>query len=176
MFQGVPCLSLINCSIDYFNVFINKNFFTIRFLDTSRHSMEDVIRVIAITLETLLEDKENQIRYVVVLDFSSSFQGILFRGLSCIVDASNLSLAHMTFWNPIEVQNYKNWFNTIIAVKASDQPVREEHSHEAQGGQLHPPALLCQHHVQLCQGNPQQEDSEQVIFCCCPKYSRCLSR
>ena len=42
--------------------------------------------------------------------------------------------------------------------------MREEHSHEAQGRQLHPPALLCQHHVQLCQGNPQQEDSEQVIF------------
>ena len=53
---------------------------------------------------------------------------------------------------------------SLIAVEASDQPVREEHSHEAQGGQLHPPALLCQHHVQLCQGNPQQEDSEQVIF------------
>ena len=60
--------------------------------------------------------------------------------------------------------------NAIIAVKASDQPVREEHSHEAQGGQLHPPALLCQHHVQLCQGNPQQEDSEQVmIFLACLK-------
>jgi len=54
--------------------------------------MEDVIKVIAITLETLLEDNENQIR-----------------GLSCIVDASNLSLAHMTFWNPIEVQCLKSW-------------------------------------------------------------------
>ena len=85
MFQGVPCLSLINCSIDYFNVFINKNFFTIRFLDTSRHSMEDVIRVIAITLETLLEDKENQISYVVnynnvALDWSPSFDVLLFLG------------------------------------------------------------------------------------------------
>ena len=118
IFQGLPGFPLINCSNDHFNVFINKNLFTIRLLDTSHHSMEDVIRVIAITLETLLEDKENQIRYVVVLDFSSSFQGILFRGLSCIVDASNLSLAHMTFWNPIEVQNYKNWFNTITKTLA----------------------------------------------------------
>ena len=40
---------------------------TIRHLDPSRHSMEDVIKVIAITLETLLEDEENQIRYLVVL-------------------------------------------------------------------------------------------------------------
>ena len=76
--------------------------------------MEDVIKVIAITLETLLEDNENQIRYVVsynnvVLDWFPSFDVLLFRGLSCIVDASNLSLAHMTFWNPIEVQSLKSW-------------------------------------------------------------------
>ena len=51
-----------SCIIAYFNVFTKKNFFTIRLLDTSHHSMEDVIKVIAITLETLLEDKENQIR------------------------------------------------------------------------------------------------------------------
>ena len=127
--------------------------------------MEDVIRVIAITLETLLEDEENQIRHA--MDWFPSFHVLLFRGLSCIVDASNLSLAHMTFWNPIEVQSLKSWsqrHHWLIAVEASDQPVRDEHSHEAQGDQLHPPALLCQHHVQLCQGNPQQEDSEQVIF------------
>ena len=98
----------------HFNVFLNKSFFTIRLLDTSRHSMEDVIKVIAITLETLLEDNENQIRYVVnynnvVLDWFPSFDVLLFRGLSCIVDASNLSLAHMTFWNPIEVQSLKSW-------------------------------------------------------------------
>jgi len=53
--------------------------------------MEDVIKVIAITLETLLEDEENQIR-----------------GLACIVDASELSLAHMTFWNPIELRRVIN--------------------------------------------------------------------
>ena len=81
--------------------------------------MEDVIRVIAITLETLLEDEENQIRCVVnynnvALDWFPSFDVLLFRGLSCIVDANNLSLAHMTFWNPIEVQNHKHWFIAII--------------------------------------------------------------
>ena len=103
-----------SCIIAYFNVFTKKNFFTIRLLDTSHHSMEDVIKVIAITLETLLEDNENQIRYVVnynnvVLDWFPSFDVFLFRGLSCIVDANNLSLAHMTFWNPIEVQSLKSW-------------------------------------------------------------------
>ena len=69
--------------------------------------MEDVIKVIAITLETLLEDEENQIRHA--MDWFPSFHVLLFRGLSCIVDASNLSLAHMTFWNPIEVQSLKSW-------------------------------------------------------------------
>ena len=32
---------------------------------------------------------------------------------------------------------------TGLSVEASDQPVREEHPHEAQGGELHPPSLLC---------------------------------
>ena len=41
--------------------------------------------------------------------FISWSKVFLFRGLSCIVDASNLSLAHMTFWNPIEVQSLKSW-------------------------------------------------------------------
>jgi len=71
-----------------------------RLLDTSRHSMEDVIKVIAITLETLLEDNENQIR-----------------GLSCIVDASNLSLAHMTFWNPIELRRVINLCEKSIPMR-----------------------------------------------------------
>jgi len=71
-----------------------------RLLDTSRHSMEDVIKVIAITLETLLEDNENQIR-----------------GLSCIVDASNLSLAHMTFWNPIELRRVINLCENSIPMR-----------------------------------------------------------
>ena len=73
--------------------------FQIRYLDPSRHSMEDVIRVIAITLETLLEDEENQIRYLLLLTWLL----LDTRGLACIVDASGLSLSHMTFWNPIEV-------------------------------------------------------------------------
>ena len=118
----------------------------------------------------------NFVSWLVALGWLPSFDVLLFRGLSCIVDASNLSLAHMTFWNPIEVQSLKSWsqrHHWLIAVEASDQPVRDEHSHEAQGDQLHPPALLCQHHVQLCQGNPQQEDSEQVIFLLLSKvYSR----
>ena len=54
-------------------------------------------------------------------------------------------------------------FSTLLnSVEARDQPVREEYSYEAQRGQLHPPSLLCQHHVQLCKGDPQQEDSKQV--------------
>ena len=73
---------------------------TIRYLDPTRHTMEEVIKVIVITLETLLEDEENQIRFY--FPISSWFQ-FLCRGLTCIVDASDLSLAHMTFWNPIEV-------------------------------------------------------------------------
>ena len=32
---------------------------------------------------------------------------LLCRGLTCIVDASDLSLSHMTFWNPIEVGRQK---------------------------------------------------------------------
>jgi len=71
-----------------------------RCLDPSRHSMEDVIKVIAITLETLLEDEENQIR-----------------GLACIVDASDLSLAHMTFWNPIELRRVINLCEKSIPMR-----------------------------------------------------------
>jgi len=71
-----------------------------RHLDPSRHSMEDVIKVIAITLETLLEDEENQIR-----------------GLTCIVDASDLSLAHMTFWNPIELRRVINMCEKSIPMR-----------------------------------------------------------
>jgi len=78
--------------------------FEIRYLDPSRHSMEDVIKVIAITLETLLEDEENQIRYLLLLTWLL----LDARGLACIVDASNLSLAHMTFWNPIELRRVIN--------------------------------------------------------------------
>jgi len=71
-----------------------------RYLDPYRHSMEDVIKVIAITLETLLEDEENQIR-----------------GLTCIVDASDLSLAHMTFWNPIELRRVINLCEKSIPMR-----------------------------------------------------------
>merc|ERR1719495_1880527 len=71
-----------------------------RLLDTSSHSMDEVIKVIAITLETLLEDEENQIR-----------------GLSCIVDASNLSLSHMTFWNPIELRRVINLCEKSIPMR-----------------------------------------------------------
>ena len=57
-----PCL--LSTAQYHFNVFLIKNFFIIRLLDTSRHSMEDVFKTITITLETLLEDEENQIRCV----------------------------------------------------------------------------------------------------------------
>jgi len=71
-----------------------------RYLDPSRHSMEDVFKVIVITLETLLEDEENQIR-----------------GLACIVDASGLSLSHMTFWNPIELRRVINLCEKSIPMR-----------------------------------------------------------
>jgi len=71
-----------------------------RYLDPTRHTMEEVIKVIVITLETLLEDEENQIR-----------------GLTCIVDASDLSLAHMTFWNPIELRRLINLCEKSIPMR-----------------------------------------------------------
>jgi len=71
-----------------------------RYLDPSRHSMEDVMKVISITIETLLEDEENQIR-----------------GLTCVVDASNLSLAHMTFWKPIELRRVINLCEKCIPIR-----------------------------------------------------------
>ena len=55
----------------------------IRHLDPSRHSMEDVIKVIAITLETLLEDEENQIRYLVVLTWFPNLSTIQGTCLHC---------------------------------------------------------------------------------------------
>ena len=45
--------------------------------------MEDVIKVIAITLETLLEDEENQIRYLVVLTWSQNLLTIQGTRLHC---------------------------------------------------------------------------------------------
>jgi len=71
-----------------------------RYMDPSRHSTEDVMKVIAITLETLIEDEENQIR-----------------GLTCIVDASGLSLAHMTFENPLETRRVINLCEKSIPMR-----------------------------------------------------------
>jgi len=71
-----------------------------RYMDPSRHSTEDVMKVIAITLETLIEDEENQIR-----------------GLTCIVDASGLSLAHMTFENPLESRRIINLCEKSIPMR-----------------------------------------------------------
>ena len=136
--------------------------------------MEDVIRVIAITLETLLEDEENQIRHA--MDWFPSFHVLLFRGLSCIVDASNLSLAHMTFWSPIEVQSLKSWsqrhhwlqLRRVINLCEKSIPMRHKGVNY-----IHLPSFV-NTMFNFVKAILSKKIQNRWFFCCCPKYTRSL--